>query len=101
MKKFDFRKWGPIIIAGAIAISALAYYIISGQGSLDKNVRDLSSTPNIEKIDYSEPRTLEIKCKNGQSYKIVFKKQQQNYDDLIFNTCGPEGAEESGSTQTR
>ncbi len=95
MKRFDFRKWSPLIIASAAALAILGYYVMSGQGSLDKNARDLVVTPNLENIDYSEAKRIEIKCKNGQSYQIVFKQQHQNYDDLIFNTCGPDGAEES------
>jgi len=102
MKNFDYQKWMPLILGLLVAVIALVYYILSGQGSLDKNIRNLTATPNIDKVDYSEAKTVEIKCKNGQSYKIVFKRQQQNYDDLIFNTCGPDGAEtrgESGNTQ--
>ena len=81
----------PLIIAMAIAAIAVAYYIVSGRGSYDFNVRGLSHSTQIQKVDATNPQKIKITCKDGQNYEITFKEGQQNYDDLIFNRCGADG----------
>lgn len=84
----------PLYAAIAIAIIAVIYYIFSGQGSLDLGTRQLNNTKQIEKIDAGNPQDIKVKCKNGESYQILFKPGQSNYSDLIFNACGSEGTQE-------
>jgi spore coat protein U-like protein len=90
-------KWKPIIIAVAIALIAVIYYIASGRSSLDLNTRELGKTGNVAAVESAEPQKVQIKCKNGETYEIVFDKAQQNYDHLVFDACGAEGTQESGS----
>ena len=86
------KHWAPFFIAAAIAIIAVIYYIVSGYSSYDLNVRQLNFGKTIDKIDASNTKKILIKCKNGESYEIAFKQEQQNYANLIFNACGPEGS---------
>lgn len=87
------KNWSPFFIAIAIAIIAVIYYIMSGRSSLDVNTRELSQNKEIKEVNAMDPQKIKIACKNGESYEIVFRQEQQNYDDLIFNACGPEGAQ--------
>jgi len=88
------KTWIPFFIAIAIGLTAMVYYVVSGRGSYDRSVRALTKGDNIEKIEAADPRRIEIKCKNGENYEITFSEDQGNYDDLIFNSCGPEGTQE-------
>jgi hypothetical protein len=88
------RNLLPAIIALIAAITAVTYYIVSGRGSYDANVRDLSHSAEVSGIESADPQQISIKCKNGQNYQITFKEGHSNYDDLIFNACGPDGTQE-------
>jgi hypothetical protein len=95
MDKILKNKWFPIIAAVLIGTVALVYYIGSGKGSLDANVRSALTSPNIEKIDTTDDKKVIVKCKNGEIYQLLFDAAQQNYDDLIMNNCGEDGTMES------
>jgi hypothetical protein len=69
---------GQPVIIGTVA---LVYYIGSGKGSLDANVRSALTAPNIEKIDTTDDKKVIVKCKNGEIYQLLFDAAQQNYDD--------------------
>lgn len=84
----------PLIAALVIAAIVAAYYIFSGRGSYDLNVRQLSQQPKIQKVESPGPQKINITCKNGRSYQITFNESHSNYDDLIFNACGPDGTQE-------
>jgi len=81
----------PVILAVIVALIALAYYVFSGRSSLDLNTRNLQKSAQIEKTQTSSDNSMLIKCKNGESYEIVFKPGQTNFDDLVYNKCGPQG----------
>ena len=89
------NKWFPIIAAAIIGVIALTYYISSGKGSLDANIRGALTAPNIEKIDTTDDKKIVVKCKNGEMYQLLFNATQQNYDNLILNACGEEGTMEA------
>jgi len=97
VKKMLNAKWMPFILAAIIAASALIWYILSGRGSLDTNLRSLSEEKTIKKIEAADAKNIVITCKNGQIYKIAFTEDRQNYDDLVFNACGEEGTQASGN----
>ena len=84
-------KYRHTILAFAIAAVIALIYIFSGHSSLDANTRQLNYTPGIQKVDSSNPQNVTVKCKNGQTYNILFDPDQKNYDGLIFNACGPDG----------
>ena len=89
------KEMTPFFIAVAIGIIALIIYIASGRGSYDTGVRNLSTQPAIKSIDASDTQKVKITCKSGEKYEIVFKKEQQNYEDLIFNACGVSGTQQT------
>lgn len=68
------------------------WYVGSGRGSLDKSARELANDEDVTAIDTTNPERIAITCKNGEKYEIVFTEGESNYDDLIFNACGEEGA---------
>ena len=85
----------PLIIALSVSIIIAGWYIFSGKSSLDLNTRELQKTGDVKEIQENRgangSKTITIKCKNGESYEIVFTQDHQNYDDLVFNACGIEG----------
>jgi spore coat protein U-like protein len=81
------------MIAVAIAAVAVTYYMLSGRGSYDLNVRELSGSTQVSEVDAADPKKITVKCKNGENYQITFSEAQQNYTDLIFNLCGEDGEE--------
>lgn len=85
-------KHFPLIIAITAGVIAAFIYIISGRGSFDNNLQELSKNTAVEKIDRTQNNKILIHCKNGEKYEIVFQENQQNYDDLIFSACGANGA---------
>lgn len=91
------KNWIPFLIAIAIGLIAVIYYIASGRGSLDLNTRELIKSDQVSEVNTSDPKKIKVTCKNGESYEIVFRQEQQTYDDLIFNACGAEGTQESSS----
>lgn len=84
----------PFIIALAIGLVAMGYYLWSGKSSYDLNVRGLSGQGNIAGIESADPKKITVTCKNGENYEISFKEDQGNYADLVFDACGPEGTQE-------
>jgi spore coat protein U-like protein len=84
----------PLIAALAIAAVVAAYYIFSGRGSYDLNLRELSQQQKVEKVESDGTQKINITCKNGRNYQITFNESHSNYDDLIFNACGREGTQE-------
>ena len=96
------KDWAPFFIAIGIAIIVVIYYVASGRGSYDLNVRQLSQSTQIESVNALNPKNVVIKCKNGESYTIVFRKDQPDYQNLIFNSCGAEGGDaDQGETTTQ
>ncbi|MCC7197052.1 hypothetical protein IT413_02530 [Candidatus Peregrinibacteria bacterium] len=89
------KEQAPFFIALALGVVALLFYIFTGRGSYDTSVRELTKQPSIENIDASDTQNIKITCKSGENYEITFKEGQQNYQDLIFNACGPEGTQEA------
>ncbi len=87
------KHWSPMILAVIIGLIALAYYILSGRGSMDANIRQLEKAGNVEKTTTVGNNIIQVKCKNGQQYKLMFEEGQTNFQDLIYNKCGPQGAE--------
>ncbi len=87
------KHWAPVVIAVIIAIIAVAYYVMSGKSSLDANMRQLEKSNQVEKTTSAGSNTILVKCKNGQQYKIMFEEGQTNFQDLVYNKCGTQGAE--------
>ena len=88
------KEQAPFFIALAFGVIALLVYIFTGRGSYDTGVRELTKQPSIETIDATDSKNIKITCKSGENYEITFKEDQQNYEDLIFNACGPDGTQE-------
>ena len=86
-----FGQWVPFLIAVGIALIVVVYYVISGQNSMNLNLRQLESNTQIEKAQPTNKNSVVIKCKNGESYEIVYKSGQTNFQDLVYNKCGQEG----------
>lgn len=80
----------PLIIAISIAAVILIYYVFSGRGSLDLKSRELTNSGKVSQVDAADPKKITVKCKNGESYEILFKEGQQDYNELVFNACGEE-----------
>ena len=99
--KINFRsKWAPLIIAVAIAFAVVIYYVSSGRSSYDLQVRELGKNSDVQKIDASDSKKINVKCKNGENYQIDFSSGQADYQGLIFNACGEEGGTAADSTAT-
>lgn len=93
----QINKWGPFAAALILGVFGLAWYLYSGQDSFERETSTINKDGEISEIDISDSKRITIKCKNGESYQIVFSENQQNYDELIFNACGAEGAVENGT----
>ena len=89
-----WQKWAPFLIAIAIALMVVIYYVVSGRSSMDLNLRQLEKSTQIERTVATGDNTVVIKCKNGESYQIVYKAGQTNFQDLVYNKCGAEGGTE-------
>jgi hypothetical protein len=85
----------PIIIAVLISTAALIYYLQSGGLSFDQKIQELKQSPTVENVSMESRNRITIKCKNGTSYELLFKKDNPNFEQLIFNACGAEGTQES------
>jgi spore coat protein U-like protein len=88
------KNWIPVFIAIALGTAAMTYYIVSGRSGYDSGVRNLANGKTIEKISAADSKSIRINCKNGENYEIAFSDAQANYEDAIFNACGPEGTQE-------
>lgn len=82
-----------MILALTIGLIAVVYYVISGRSSLDANMRQLEKSNQVEKTTSAGSNTILVKCKNGEQYKIMFEEGQTNFQDLVYNKCGAQGAE--------
>ena len=89
--KPELKKHSPLFIALAAALVIAIFYLLSGQGSLDQNTRSLQKTAEIKQIQ-TKDNTLVINCKNGESYEIVYQPGQTNYEGLVYDKCGADGA---------
>lgn len=85
-------KFLPLTIGITIAVIALTYYIISGSASFNTETRELEKSEEVLDINTTKSDKVEVTCKNGRKYEILFTEGQQNYEELIFNACGPDGA---------
>lgn len=94
------KKYLPIFVAGGMAIIVAGYYLISGRGSLDNNLRQLEKSAPVEKVETTDNNSVVVRCKNGESYEIVYEQGQTNYQDLVYDKCGEAGqAGETGATE--
>ncbi|MFO0780489.1 MAG: hypothetical protein U0519_01150 [Candidatus Gracilibacteria bacterium] len=87
-----FRKILPIFLAIDVAIIAVVFYMLSGRSSLDNNVRLLEKNSTVERVETSGENTILVKCKNGESYEIIYQPGQNNFDNLVYDKCGHDGA---------
>jgi hypothetical protein len=91
----DFKnKWLPLVIAVAVGLVAAGFYVMSGRSSYDLGVRNLSVNGDVAKVEATDARKISVKCRNGENYEISFKEDQGDYAGLVFDACGPEGAQE-------
>lgn len=90
MEKETFKKYLPLFIAGGVALLAAIIYLTSGRGSLDNNMRELEKNSTVEHVETKE-NTVVVKCKNGESYEIVYKNGQTDYSGLVYDKCGADG----------
>lgn len=88
------KNWIPFFIAVALGVAAMTYYIVSGRSGYDSGIRNLAGGNAVEKISAADPKSIQINCKNGENYEISFSDGQADYEDMIFNACGPEGTQE-------
>ena len=77
------------------------YYLISGRGNLDNNLRQLEQSKPVEKVETTSNNSVVVRCKNGESYEIVYEPGQTNYQDLVYNKCGDAGVEVDVGTTTQ
>ncbi|MBU0667828.1 hypothetical protein KJ951_02820 [Patescibacteria group bacterium] len=92
------QKWIPVIVAVAIALIVLVWYVASGRGSLDLQTRKLATGDGISEINAGDPQNIVITCENGEKYEIMFTQGQSNYEELVFNACGTQGTVEDTET---
>jgi len=85
------KKILPVTLAIIAGLAAMIWYIYSGQATMDKTIRELDQDENVETVQAPDSKTVKITCKNGESYEIIFTKNQDDYSDLVFNACGPDG----------
>lgn len=90
MEKETLKKYLPLFIAGGIALLAAILYLTSGRGSLDNNTRELEKSSTVEQVEVKE-NTVVVKCKNGESYEIVYKNGQTDFNGLVYDKCGADG----------
>lgn len=95
----EMKKYLPLFVAGGIALIIAIYYFSSGKGSLNDNIRELEKTSTVEKVETTTNNTVVVHCKNGESYAIVFTKEQTDYQDSIYNKCSEAGGVESTQQQ--
>ncbi len=93
MQKDELKKYLPFI-AGGIALVGAVYYFGSGQSSLNNNVRALEKSSGVHYVESGVSNNVVIKCKNGESYEIVYQDGQTNYQDLVYNKCGEAGTQQ-------
>ena len=99
MPNAELKKYIPLFIAVGIALFVAIYYFASGKGSLSDNIRELEKTSTVEKVETTTDNTVVVHCKNGESYAIVFTKEQTDYQDSIYNKCSEAGGVESTQQQ--
>jgi len=85
------------MVAGGAAFIGAIIYLASGHGSLNNNVRDLEKNSTVQKVESKQNNTVVVNCKNGESYEIVYKPGQTDYQNLVYDKCGEAG--ELSSTQ--
>jgi Tfp pilus assembly protein PilE len=82
----------PIILAMLAAIAGVSWYIFTGHSGLDQATRQIvHQNDNVESVVIESNKRVEIKCKNGETYVIIFDEAKIDYNELVFNSCGAEG----------
>lgn len=91
MQPDELKKYIPLFVAAGAALIGAIWYIGTGRGSLDNNLRDLEKTSTVQKVETKADNTVVITCKNGESYEIVYKPGQTDYQNLVYDKCGEAG----------
>ena len=81
----------PLLLTLAVALILAFLYLNSGTGSLNSNVHELEKASTIEQVQPSADNKVVVKCRNGDTYEIVYQDGQTNYQDLVYNRCGEGG----------
>jgi len=85
------KKYFPFIVAVAVGLIAVMYYVASGRSSQDQNIRALQNSPSVQNVEFTTEsegqKTANIQCKNGQSYEIYYPPGSTNYDALANSKC--------------
>jgi hypothetical protein len=88
---FYKHKYFPVTIAIIVALLATIYYVVSGQGSMDKGTRALQNSPAVEQVKIEQTdagqTTAKVKCKDGSEYDVYYPPGSTNYDSLANNNC--------------
>jgi len=90
MEKEALKKFLPLFIAAGVALIVVVMYSQSGRSSLDNNIRALEKTSTVEKVETKE-NSVVVKCKNGESYEIIYQEGQTTYEQLVYDRCGADG----------
>ena len=91
MQNDQLKKLLPLFIAAGVALVVVIYYLSSGRSSLDQNIRQLEKSSPVQHIQTTD-NTVLVNCKNGESYEIVYQPGQTNFQNLVYDKCGAEGA---------
>lgn len=98
MKSFNFstlkRDQIALIIGLVVGLIAVIYYLAIGQGSYDKNSRELkNSDPQVQEVSSIDgqngEKELQVKCKDGSSYDVYYPPGEKDYSSLASSKCQP------------
>lgn len=95
MKKDELQKYLPLFIAAGVALAAAVYYLGSGRSSMNNNIRELEKSSTVERVETTDNNSVVVKCRNGQSYEIVYEPGQTDYEGLVYDKCGETGTMET------
>ena len=101
MDQQNFQKRLPLFIGIGLALIIVGFYIASGRSSMDQNMRELEKASTVEKVIPAENNTLLVQCKNGETYEIIYQKDQTNFQDLVYDKCGEAGVESTSTMQVQ
>lgn len=96
MKSFKIPKLSRdqivLIIALAIGLAAVLYYLLSGQGGYDQNFRDLkNSDPAVQNVSTTQgpngEKNMQVKCQDGSSYDVYYPPGEKDYSSLSASKC--------------
>lgn len=88
MPNFNLKTIFPLIAAIILGIVGVIYYLNTGFGSKVGNVQKLQKENTVKEVKQNQNQTVTIQCKNGEKYEIVYRPDQTNYQDLVYNKCG-------------